>query len=167
MIQVANLAHSICIDDKCWCQSWADSQFFCDHTHFKLANVRWVGWTSNQYYVTSLLMIRSVWERLNPLFKPNQVFTQLSHKILLPKNELWAHIVRLYWGYLAGSGTRVGLQVRLHGRGDLAEYDQNVFQRILHCLHNNKVCVPALTFSCLPFYKKRYVSLKSNAIKIS
>lgn len=157
MIEVANLVQSICIDDGCGCgcQSWADSQFFCDHTHFKLATVRWVGWTSNQYYTTSLFMIPSVWERLNPLFKPNQVFVQLSHKILLPKNDLWAHIVRLYWGYLAGSGTRVGLQVRLHGRRDLAEYDENVFQRILECLHNNKVCVPALTF-----YKLRYVSLK-------
>lgn len=120
-------------------QSWADGQVFCDHTHSGLANVRWLGWTSNQYYVTRLLMVPSLWERLNPLFAPEDAFTVLSHKVLLPKNELWAHIVRLYFGYLAGSSKRVGVQVRLHGRHDLAEYDPVVFDRILHCFQSREV----------------------------
>ncbi|KAG0562082.1 hypothetical protein KC19_9G116600 [Ceratodon purpureus] len=125
-------------------QSWADTQFFCEHTHFGLMNVRWVGWSSTQYFVTRLLMVPSIWERLNPLFPSGEIFTFLSHKVLLPKNELWAHIVRLYFGYLAGSSKRVGVQVRLHGRWNLAEYDPVVFDHIVDCLQSRDV-LPKLT----------------------
>ncbi|XP_024371333.1 fucosyltransferase 2 [Physcomitrium patens] len=119
-------------------QTWADGQFFCDHTHNGLAKVRWLAWTSNQYFITRLLMIPRVWERLNPLAKPGQIFTILSHKLLLPNNKLWAHVVRLYFAYLAGSSRRVGVQVRLHGRPNLAEFDPVVYDRILDCLQTNR-----------------------------
>jgi len=112
-------------------------------------NERWLGWTSNQYYVTRLLMEPFLWERLNPLFAPEGVFTILSHKLLLPKNELWAHIVRLYFGYLAGSSKRVGVQVRLHRCDDLADYDPVVFDRILDAMRYLSLSIKSLSNSPL------------------
>jgi len=84
-------------------------------------------------------MVPSLWKILNPLFAPEDAFTILSHKLLLPKNELWARIVRLYFGYLQGSAKRVGVQVRLHGRHNPADYDPLVLDRILHCLQSREV----------------------------
>ena len=113
-------------------------------------NVRWLGWSSTQYYVTRLLMIPSIWERLNPLFSQgDSIFAQLSYKILLPQNSVWAHMTRIYSGYLSGSGTRVGLQIRLHSRFDVAAFDQVALDRILDCLQTHKVYY--LNFA-LPFY---------------
>lgn len=122
-----------------WVQSWADKQFFCNHTQFQLINVRWVAWRTNQYYMTNLFTIPPMWERLHPLFNVTDMFTQLSHKVLLPRNDLWALILRHFLGYLSASNTRVGLQIRLHGRPNLAEYDQDVFDRILDCMQTHKV----------------------------
>lgn len=122
-------------------QSWGDSQFFCDQNQLLLTDVQWLGWLSNQYFVTRLLMIPSLWERLHPIFPStaDQVFFHLSHHLLLPHNDIWARILREYWSYISGSRTRVGLQIRLHGRNDPGAFDEEVLERILQCLHSEKV----------------------------
>jgi hypothetical protein len=122
-------------------QSWGDSQFFCDQNQLLLMDVQWLGWLSNQYFVTRLLMIPSLWERLHPIFPStaDQVFFHLSHRLLLPHNDIWARILREYWSYISGSRTRVGLQIRLHGRNDPGAFDEEVLERILQCLHSEKV----------------------------
>lgn len=104
-------------------------------------DVQWLGWLSNQYFVTRLLMIPSLWERLHPIFPSteDQVFFHLSHRLLLPHNDIWAHILREYWSYISGSRTRVGLQIRLHGRKDPGAFDEEVLERILQCLQSEKV----------------------------
>jgi hypothetical protein len=89
--------------------------------------------------VMRLLMVPSLWERLNLLFLPGEIFTFVSHKVLLPKNELWAHIARILAAYLPGVSKHVGVQVRLHGRSNLAAYDLIVFDRILNCLQTHEV----------------------------
>ncbi|BBN03050.1 xyloglucan fucosyltransferase [Marchantia polymorpha subsp. ruderalis] len=120
-------------------QSGGDQQFFCDDTHFHLRKVPWLAWTSTQYYVTKLFMIPSFWRRLTPLFNSGpDAFTYISRLLILPNNDLWAHIVRVYWGYLSSSGLRLGLQIRLHGRGDLAAFDPAVKDRIMDCLTSNR-----------------------------
>ncbi|KAJ7529459.1 hypothetical protein O6H91_15G052000 [Diphasiastrum complanatum] len=120
-------------------QGWGDQQFFCDDRHYSLMKVRWVAWTSTQYYATSMLALPSFWHRLDSLFpSKTDIFPRLARLIILPANHIWARVLRVYWGYLSCSGSRVGIQIRLHGRWDLAAFDAPVSARIRDCLtsHN-------------------------------
>ncbi|KAL3692308.1 hypothetical protein R1sor_005959 [Riccia sorocarpa] len=111
-------------------QTSEDQLFFCEETQSGISKVQWVSWMSNQYYVTELFKIPSIWRRVNPIFnfRGETAFTYLSRLIILPNNDIWGHIIRTYWGYLATTRLRVGLQVRLHWRSDRAAFDEQVQQ---------------------------------------
>lgn len=118
-----------------------DEKFFCeDEQQLIQSKARWVGWSSNQYYVTELFMMPVFWERLDSMF-PNAtgVITHLSRLLILPANDIWGLIVRHYWGYLAGAVSRAGVQIRLHGHKDLASFDLLADQKILECLVSNRI----------------------------
>ncbi|KAH7301592.1 hypothetical protein KP509_23G033400 [Ceratopteris richardii] len=120
-----NLQHNITSPDK---------EFFCEDSFADLKHVTWVAWTSNQYFVTNLLLIPSFWQRMHPMMVEGRFFTYVSSLLLLPENKTWSLIVRQLWSYLSAAELRVGIQVRLHGRKDLAQFEPGVDTKIMDCL---------------------------------
>lgn len=116
-----------------------DQQLFCEETYTALKNVKWVAWTSNQYFLTNLFLVPSFWQRIHNVFQENvgHIFTYLARLLLLPANDTWAVILREFWSYLAGANSQLGVQVRLHGRPNLAEFDPEANDRIMECLLHN------------------------------
>lgn len=121
-------------------QDWGDDEFLCDNTHQFLKDIRWLGWTSNQYYVSQLFMIPSLWERLDPLFpSKTEVFPQLARLILLPSNDVWKHIEHVYQDYDLDSMVQVGVQVRTLHRKNSEAFDPVIHKQIVDCLLMHKV----------------------------
>jgi hypothetical protein len=121
-------------------QDWGDDEFLCDNTHQFLKDIRWLGWTSNQYYVSQLFMIPSLWERLDPLFPAKtEVFPQLARLILLPRNDVWKHIEHVYQDYDLDSMVQVGVQVRTLHRKNSEAFDPDIHKQIVDCLLMHKV----------------------------
>ncbi|KAI5080317.1 hypothetical protein GOP47_0005796, partial [Adiantum capillus-veneris] len=118
-----------------------DQQLFCEDVYTSLQDVKWVAWTSNQYFLTNLFLIPSFWQRIHPIFRGNvgQIFTSLARLLLLPANDTWAIILREFWSYLSGANAQLGVQVRLHGRHNLAEFDPQANDRIMECLLQNNL----------------------------
>ncbi|KAI5062619.1 hypothetical protein GOP47_0023158 [Adiantum capillus-veneris] len=115
-----------------------DQQLFCEDVYTSLQDVKWVAWTSNQYFLTNLLLIPSFWQRMHPVFRGNvgQIFTFLARLLLLPANDTWAIILREFWSYLSGANAQLGVQVRLYGR---VEFDLEANDRIMECLLQNNL----------------------------
>ncbi|KAH8974129.1 hypothetical protein BDL97_01G085800 [Sphagnum fallax] len=125
---------------------WGDDEFLCDNTHQFLKDIRWLGWTSNQYYVSQLFMIPSLWERLDPLFpSKTEVFPQLARLILLPRNDVWKHIEHVYQDYDLDSMVQVGVQVRTLHRKNSEAFDPVIHKQIVDCLLMHKVLPDAKT----------------------
>ncbi|MCO5577671.1 hypothetical protein L7F22_031502 [Adiantum nelumboides] len=116
-----------------------DEPIFCEETYTALMGVKWVAWKSNQYFVTNFFLVPSFWEHLRPIFGDDveHIFTYISRVLLLPTNDTWAFILREFWSYLSGAVSRLGVQVRLHGRPNLAEYDRGAYDNVLNCLVEN------------------------------
>lgn len=113
-----------------------DQQIFCEETYTSLENIKWVAWTSNQYFLTNFFLVPSFWRRIYPILEDDidHIFTYISRLLLLPANETWAIILREYWSYLSGATSKVGVQIRLHWRSNLAEYDVKANDNIMKCL---------------------------------
>lgn len=116
-----------------------DQQIFCEETYSSLKNVKWAAWTSNQYFIPNFLLVPSFWQRIHPMFKGSvdHIFTFISRLLVLPANDTWAIILREYWSYLSCAKSRLGVQVRLHGRHNLAEFDTEANDKIMKCLVQN------------------------------
>lgn len=117
----------------------SDQRFFCEEVYSSLKTVKWVAWSSNQYFLTNLFLIPSFWQHMHPIFKESvgHIFTFISRLLFLPANDTWAIIMREYWSYLSGASTQLGVQVRLHGRHNLAEFDPVANDKIMECLVQN------------------------------
>ncbi|MCO5580040.1 hypothetical protein L7F22_033906 [Adiantum nelumboides] len=118
-----------------------DQQLFCEKTYTSLMNVKWVAWTSNQYFLTNLFLVPSFWQSVHPMFQENvgHIFTFLARLLLLPANDTWAIILREFWSYLDGANAQLGVQVRLHGRPNLSAFDLKANERIMECLLQNNL----------------------------
>lgn len=110
-----------------------DQQIFCEETYSALQNVKWVAWTSNQYFLTNFLLVPSFWQHMNRIFKDSvdHIFTFISRLLFAPANETWAIILREYWSYLSCAKSRLGVQVRVPNS---AEFDTEVNDKIMECL---------------------------------
>ncbi|XP_002989072.2 fucosyltransferase 6 [Selaginella moellendorffii] len=117
-----------------------DQRFFCPETRSDLEDVPWIIWASNLYYVPRLFTFPEFWMRLTIWFPDvSLTFTQLSKYLLLPQNHVWHKITRLRSSYLSTPGKQLGMQVRLHHRGDPAVFHRPSLERILQCLTENKL----------------------------
>lgn len=116
-----------------------DQLIFCEEPYTSLMGVKWVAWTSNQYFLTNFFLVPSFWQRVHPIFGDDvdHIFTYISRLLILPTNETWAIILREFWSYLSGAVSRLGVQIRLHGRPNLAEYDTEAYNKIMKCLVEN------------------------------
>ncbi|KAI5071975.1 hypothetical protein GOP47_0014226 [Adiantum capillus-veneris] len=116
-----------------------DQLIFCEEKYTALMGVKWVAWRSNQYFLTNFFLVPSFWRRMQPIFGDDidHIFTYISRVLFLPTNDTWAFILREFWSYLAGAVSRLGVQVRLHWRPNLAEYDRDAYEKIMKCLVEN------------------------------
>lgn len=123
-----------------------DMAFFTEEVYNRLKQVKWVVWESDLYTIPNLFLIPSFWRRMHPLFakREDEAFALLSHLILNPANDVWAMVLKEYAGYMAGASTRVGVQIRLHGRTDRAMFDEDAMSRIMGCLINSSFLPAAM-----------------------
>ncbi|KAJ7523224.1 hypothetical protein O6H91_18G042200 [Diphasiastrum complanatum] len=121
-------------------QNGDDRQFFCTATQQKLESIKWLAWNSNQYYIPRFFTLAPFWQQLVQLFPDvSLVFTHLSRYLFLPNNSIWDRIVRIHLSYFSSAQKRLGLQVRLHSRGDLSEFYPPAYTQIMNCLINNEL----------------------------
>lgn len=115
-----------------------DIQLFCEDNYNSLVNVRLIAWVSDLYITPNLFLVPSFWERMRTLFPdPEQVFAHISRLVLLPANDIWAIVLKEYRSYLSCSKSRVGVQIRLHGRPDRTAFDVTANNMIMECLVNS------------------------------
>ncbi|KAJ7540707.1 hypothetical protein O6H91_10G027200 [Diphasiastrum complanatum] len=128
-------------------QSDGDRQFYCSSVLQKLDQVPWIGWNSNQYFIPRFFTLPLFWPRMLRLFPDvSLTTTHLSRYLFLPDNKVWERILRIHWSYIACSGKKVSIQVRLHARQDTAEFYPPAFSQIMRCLIGHRV-LPNVTQS--------------------
>lgn len=116
-----------------------DMEFFCEEMYSSVMDVKWVVWESDLYTIPNLFLVPSFWQRMSRLFvdAEHEVFALISRLVLLPANDVWAIVLKEHVAYLAGAGTRVGIQIRLHGRSDRAAFDEDANTMAMGCLVNS------------------------------
>ncbi|MCO5607563.1 hypothetical protein L7F22_061760 [Adiantum nelumboides] len=116
-----------------------DMAFFSEGVYERLRQVKWIIWESDLYTIPNLFLVSSFWRRMHPLFsqREDEAFALMSHLILNPADDVWAMVLKEYMGYMADASSRVGVQIRLHGRRDRAIFDEDAMSTTMACLINN------------------------------
>ncbi|EFJ26421.1 fucosyltransferase CAZy family GT37-like protein [Selaginella moellendorffii] len=126
-------------------QTPQEQLFFCPDTQTRLEKVRWIGWSSNQYYVPRFFTFPRFWRPLVSLFPDvSLIFTHLSRYLILPQNPVWEKIRRYHFAYSSlVPGKAVGVQIR---RRENAEFHEPTYRRTMQCLVENGL-VPSVSES--------------------
>jgi xyloglucan fucosyltransferase len=115
-----------------------EPRFFCDTEQAQYAQVEWINFHNNLYFVPKLFAVGSFRPLLEDLFLDRKVLTHVLRTVMLPCDPVWSRVKQVHAAHFRHADRRVGVQERyFHGKPDFELLHAATEDSVVRCLVTN------------------------------